>query len=82
MGFYCFFLTVFDFPPPYLNWNGLWILYTKQIFMLPMWFFIVLIFVICCLLYVTRTTEDNLMMMSKNHLRKLQFWIKGSIDKQ
>ena len=47
--------------------------------MFPLWFFIVLIGVICLLLYVTRTTEDNLMMMSKNRLRKFQYWIKGLI---
>lgn len=50
--------------------------------MLPMWFFIILICVIFCLLYITRTTEENLMMMSKNHLRKFQYWIKGTLDKQ
>ena len=49
--------------------------------MFPLWFFIVLIGVICLLLYVTRTTEDNLMMMSKNRLRKFQYWIKGADNK-
>jgi hypothetical protein len=49
--------------------------------MLPMWFFMVLILVICYLLYITRTTEDNIMMMSRNQLRKFQYWIKGSTEK-
>ncbi|MFL5773588.1 MAG: hypothetical protein ACJ75F_10545 [Flavisolibacter sp.] len=48
--------------------------------MFPMWFFIVLIMIICYLLYITRTTEENLLAMSRNHFRKIQFWVKGSAD--
>jgi hypothetical protein len=46
--------------------------------MVPMWFFLVLIAVICYLLYLTRTTEETLLMMSRNHLKRIQFWIKGT----
>jgi hypothetical protein len=49
--------------------------------MVPMWFFMVLIAIICYLLYITRTTEENFVMMSKNHLRKFQYWIKGTWSK-
>jgi hypothetical protein len=49
--------------------------------MFPLWFFIVLIAIICYLLYLTRTTEDTLIMMSKNRLKKFQYWIKGTSDK-
>lgn len=49
----------------------------KSDFMLPMWIFIVLITLICYLLYITRTTEENFLMMSKNHLKKFQYWVKG-----
>jgi len=45
--------------------------------MFPLWFFIVLITVICYLLYITRTTEETFIMISKNHLKKIQYWIKG-----
>ena len=45
--------------------------------MVPMWFFIVLITLICYLLYITRTTEESFLMMSRNHLKKFQYWIKG-----
>jgi hypothetical protein len=44
--------------------------------MLPVWFFLVLIFLICYLLYITRTTEDTLMMMSRDKIKKVQFWMK------
>jgi hypothetical protein len=49
--------------------------------MVPMWFFIVLIAVICYLLYLTRTTEETLLMMSRNHLKRIQYWIKGTANK-
>jgi hypothetical protein len=51
--------------------------------MFPMWFFIVLITIICYLLYITRTTEETLIMMSKNRLKKFQYWakIKGTSNK-
>ena len=49
--------------------------------MVPMWLFVVLIAVICYLLYLTRTTEETLFMMSKNHLRRIQYWIKGTSTK-
>jgi hypothetical protein len=49
--------------------------------MLPLWFFIVLIMLICYLLYITRTTEENFMMISRNHLKRIQYWIKGTSDK-
>ena len=49
--------------------------------MLPMWFFMVLIGIICYLLYITRTTEENFVMMSKNHLKKFQYWVKGTSNK-
>jgi hypothetical protein len=46
--------------------------------MLPVWFFITLIVVIAYLLYVTRTTEDNIIVMSKNQVKRLQYWMKES----
>ena len=46
--------------------------------MFPMWFFLVLITIICYLLYITRTTEETFIMMSKNHLKKFHYWIKGT----
>jgi ribose/xylose/arabinose/galactoside ABC-type transport system permease subunit len=55
--------------------------YKKIRVMLPVWFFIVLILLICYLLYVTRTTEENFLMMSRNHFRKIQFWVKGTPEK-
>lgn len=61
-----------------LFWNGLWIFIAKSEVMLPMWFFIVLILLICYLLYITRTTEENFIMMSKNQLKRFQYWIKGA----
>ncbi len=48
--------------------------------MFPMWFFIVLVAIICYLLYLTRTTEENFIMMGKNHLKKFQYWIKGTTN--
>jgi hypothetical protein len=45
--------------------------------MLPVWFFITLIVLICYLLYITRTNEDNFIIMSRNQVKKLQYWIKG-----
>ncbi len=45
--------------------------------MIPVWFFIVLITLICYLLYITRTTEDNLVMMSRNRLKKLNYWARA-----
>lgn len=44
--------------------------------MLPVWFFIVLILIIAYLLYITRTTEETLLNMSKNHVKKVQYWMK------
>lgn len=44
--------------------------------MFPVWFFILLISVICYLLYITRTTEEDIVMMSKNQLKRLQFWFR------
>lgn len=44
--------------------------------MLPVWFFIVLISGICYLLYITRTTEEDILVISKNHLKRLQYWVK------
>lgn len=44
--------------------------------MVPMWFFVVLIFVIGYLLYITRPSEETLVMMSKERVRKLQFWLR------
>ncbi len=44
--------------------------------MLPVWFFIVLILLICYLLYVTRTTEETFYMMSRNRLKKIQYWMR------
>lgn len=44
--------------------------------MLPVWFFLVLIAVICYLLYITRTTEEDIVMMSKNQLKRLQYWVR------
>ena len=46
--------------------------------MLPVWFFIVLIVLIGYMLFITRPNEDSFMMISKNHIRKLQFWINRS----
>ena len=46
-----------------------------------MWFFMVLIGIICYLLYLTRTTDETFIMMSKNRLKKFQYWIKGTVDK-
>lgn len=49
--------------------------------MVPMWFFLVLILLICYLLYITRTTEENFIMMGRNHLKKVQYWFRGSNNK-
>lgn len=49
--------------------------------MFPVWFFIVLILLICYLLYVTRTTEENIMNISRNGIRKFQYWMKGLSEK-
>lgn len=46
--------------------------------MFPVWFFITLICVICYLLYITRTTDEDILMMSKNQLKRLQYWVKES----
>lgn len=47
--------------------------------MFPVWFFILLISVICYLLYITRTTEEDILVMSKNHLKRLQYWMKDGV---
>ena len=52
------------------------IIFKKQD-MFPVWFFIVLIFIICYLLYITRPSEETLIVMSKNRIRKMQFWLKN-----
>jgi hypothetical protein len=44
--------------------------------MFPVWFFIVLLAIIGYLLYITRPSEDNFAMMSKNQIRKLQYWLR------
>jgi hypothetical protein len=44
--------------------------------MFPVWFFILMICVICYLLYITRTTEEDILMMSKNQLKRVQYWVK------
>jgi hypothetical protein len=44
--------------------------------MFPVWFFIVLIVVICYLLYLTRTTEETFVNMSKDRIRRFQYWMK------
>jgi hypothetical protein len=48
--------------------------------MLPVWFFIVLILSIFYLLYITRTTEENIVMISKNQLRRIQFWFRRDTE--
>jgi hypothetical protein len=48
--------------------------------MFPVWFFILVISAICYLLYITRTTEEDILMMSKNQLKRLQFWMKDSVS--
>jgi hypothetical protein len=48
----------------------------KNAVMFPVWFFIILIGVICYLLYITRTTEEDILMMSKNQLKRFQYWMK------
>jgi hypothetical protein len=45
--------------------------------MIPMWFFIALIVLICYLLYVTRTTEETIVTMSRERLKRFQFWCRG-----
>ena len=50
--------------------------------MFPVWFFILLIAVICYLLYVTRTTEEDILMMSRNQLKRMQFWTKDNISSE
>ena len=49
--------------------------------MLPVWFFVLLISGIFYLLYLTRTTEDDIIIMGKNHLKRLQIWIKDADNK-
>jgi len=44
--------------------------------MFPVWFFIILMIVICYLLYITRTTEEDILVMSKNQLKRMQYWVK------
>lgn len=48
--------------------------------MFPLWFFIVLIAIICYLLYLTRMTEDNFIVISKDRLKRFQYWIKGTTE--
>jgi hypothetical protein len=50
--------------------------------MFPLWFFLVLMGVICYLLYVTRTTEETFLHMSRNQLKKFQYWMRGLSGKQ
>ncbi|HEX8313545.1 MAG TPA: hypothetical protein VF609_01050 [Flavisolibacter sp.] len=58
------------------NWNSVWLIGVKSEDMLPVWFFLVLIAVICYLFYITRTTEEDIVMMSKNQLKRLQYWVR------
>ena len=44
--------------------------------MFPVWFFVLMICAICYLLYITRTTEEDILVMSKNQLKRLQYWMK------
>lgn len=48
--------------------------------MFPVWFFILLISVIFYLLYITRTTEEDILAMSKNHLKRIQYWVKDNVS--
>lgn len=48
----------------------------KRAVMFPVWFFILLILLIVYFLFVTRTTEDDILMMSKNQLKRMQYWMK------
>lgn len=50
--------------------------------MLPMWFFIVLMGVIAGLLYMIRTSEETLAGVNKNHIRKIQYWMKDVVQKR
>ncbi len=45
--------------------------------MLSIWFFVVLIFIIGYLLYITRPREETLLMMSRERIRKIQFWFRS-----
>jgi hypothetical protein len=49
----------------------------NQDVMIPMWFFIALIVLICYLLYVTRTTEETIVTMSRERLKRFQYWCRG-----
>lgn len=49
--------------------------------MFPVWFFGMLMVIICYLLYITRPSNESLVMMSRNRIRKLQFWVRSSISK-
>ncbi|GAB4091909.1 hypothetical protein [Flaviaesturariibacter terrae] len=44
--------------------------------MFPVWFFIILILLISYLLYITRPTEDSIVVLSRNQLRKIQYWFR------
>lgn len=46
--------------------------------MIPVWFFVVLILTICYLLYITRTNEESFIVMSRNRLRRLQYWFRNT----
>jgi hypothetical protein len=46
--------------------------------MLPMWFFIILFLLIGYLLYLTRPTEETFATLSRNQMRKLQYWLRGT----
>lgn len=46
--------------------------------MFPVWFFIILVCIIIYLLYITRTTEEDILVMSKNHLKRVQHWVKAN----
>jgi hypothetical protein len=70
-------LVVDYFSPHPIYWNGVWNTKTKRSVMFPVWFFIVLICLICYLLYITRPSEETLIVMSKNRIRKMQFWLRG-----
>jgi hypothetical protein len=50
----------------------------KKVFMFPVWFFMILIGAICYLLYITRTTDEDILAISKNQLKRLQYWMRES----
>jgi hypothetical protein len=45
--------------------------------MVPVWFFILLLLVIGYLLFLTRPNEDSLFEISRNNLKRIQYWLKA-----